>query len=907
MNPRPSLWWRQCLVFVGFLAQGPQLTADAPPRQAASLTLPTAPQDGDYTAANNAFGSLRFNSPMATALAPGDESALYVAERGGFIRRVDLSGDPDSETFMRIPVRLNTSGEGGLLGLAFHPNYQENGRFFTFYTLTTETEAGNGFHTRLSEFRRSTSDPDRGDPGSERILFTQYNEATNHNGGDIHFGPDGYLYVAVGDEGSRDDNLRNSQRIDRDLFAGILRLDIDGHPGSLDPNPHPSAPQHYSIPLDNPYVGVSEFLGRELDPTEVRTEFWAIGLRNPWRFTFDSHSGALIVGDVGQGTWEEINVITRGGNYGWNGFEGRDVFRSSVANRIADIAIEPVFQYPHTRRDGHTQTGISVTGGIVYRGQRYADLFGSYLFTDWGTGVIWALDSVSPGQGPDDLRIVATDSTNGIVGFGVDPTNGDPLLIDMSDGILRRLELRTTNGADFPPRLSDTGAFASLDTLEPSPGVIPYEINAPFWSDYAIKSRWFALREDRSQPFNYSQDGPWGHQSGRGAPVWIKHFELETTRGDPTTRRRLETRFLIRDERGVFGATYRWNESQNEAFLVPAEGDRATIQVLENGEIRDQEWIFPSRTACVQCHTEVGGYALGFSAAQLNRDMDYGDGPENQIDALMGAGYLNGGSPPDPESRFARIPARTQIVRPDDPSAPLAARVRAYLHTNCAPCHQPNGPGLGDWDARAGVPNLERGLIGGALTRASLIDARSLIEPGAPERSEILRRITTRGPGKMPPVGSNEIDPVGAELIREWIDHTLEGWERPIQDFESWLLSSTGSTSARVYHPEGDTDGDGWTTYWEYLQNSSPDSPTPPLTIGTANGPVPTLLIPRWPRVGVEVILEAAVNPSGPWTSVARNLPEWFYSPGLERPQPAEFTVPPETNARFYRIRLHAP
>ena len=225
--------------------------------------------------------ALKFEQPVAIVSPPGEKNRLFIVEKPGRVVVISDLAQPTRQVFLDLEDRIEDSdGEQGLLALAFHPDYARNRQFFVWYTST----AGAGRENRLSRFLVSATDPNRADPGSEQPLIAQADEASNHNGGELAFGPDGYLYVSLGDEGGANDQFRNSQRIDKDFFAGILRLDVDRRPGSIAPNPHAAVRAGaYAVPPDNPFVGATDFNGRVVDPSRVRTEFWAVGLRNPWR------------------------------------------------------------------------------------------------------------------------------------------------------------------------------------------------------------------------------------------------------------------------------------------------------------------------------------------------------------------------------------------------------------------------------------------------------------------------------------------------------------------------------------------------------------------------------------------------------------------------------------------------
>lgn len=725
---------------------------------ATSLQLPAAPPATSYATAR-AFPALSFTQPVALVTPPGETRRLFVVEKPGRIYVIPdvTAASPTRVLFLdltsRVTVSTDASDERGLLALAFHPGYAANGQFYVWYTTTATTSAGGGLHDRLSRFLVSSGDPNAADANSEQPLISQRDEAGNHNGGELAFGPDGYLYLSLGDEGGGNDQLQNSQRIDRDFFAGVIRLDVDRRPGSLAPNPHAAVHAGtYAIPPDNPFVAATSFNGAAVAPGAVRTEFWATGLRNPWRMSFDPATGQLWAGDVGQGTREEINVIVRGGNYGWNYREGL-VAGPRTNPPAAATFIDPVWDYPRSQ-------GASVTGGLVYRGSRLPGLAGHYLFADFATGRIWSLlPNGTQTVGADRVQLLATDG--GISSFGLDPATGDVLLADLTENAIKRLVGTTPSGpGGFPATLSATGAFADVANLTPAPGVVAYEPNVSFWSDHARKRRWFAL-PDATSRFGYANEGNWDLPAGA---VWVKHFDLELTRGDAATARRLETRFLVKTATGVYGLTYRWNDAQTEATLVPDEGADATFTVTENGIARSQGWRFPSRAECLSCHTPAGGHALSFNTRQLNREHAFPGGRANIVDALGQAGYLN-------QPQFIVDPGTTRpaLAAADDLSKSLEHRARSYLDANCAHCHQPGGPALGTWDARSSTPLTAAGIVNGLLVENGGDDRNRVLVPGNAAHSRLIQRIMQRGPGQMPPIASNERDLGGESLLVEWL------------------------------------------------------------------------------------------------------------------------------------------
>src|SRR4051812_45189908 len=355
----------------------------------ASLKLPQNPATRGYTFQQQ-FGHA-FTAPVALVTPPGETNRLFIVEQNGRISLITnlTAATPTVLTFLDIRTRVNFNGEQGLLGLAFHPNYKENGNFYVFY-VTPGTR-----YDRLSRFKVSDNNPDAADPNCEVIFISQLDDYSNHNAGDLHFGPDNYLYVSLGDEGDGGDTGRNSQRIDKDFFSGILRIDVDKRPENLPPTPHPAIPSgttNYFVPADNPFVGATSFNGIPLaDPSKVHTEFWAVGLRNPWRFSFDPTTGALWCGDVGQNIYEEVDIITKGGNYGWNFREGLHAYAGTPPAGFKGI--DPVYEYPHGAGNN------CVIGGVVYRGNRISQLYGAYVFGDNGSGNIWSMRLNAQGKG----------------------------------------------------------------------------------------------------------------------------------------------------------------------------------------------------------------------------------------------------------------------------------------------------------------------------------------------------------------------------------------------------------------------------------------------------------------------------------------------------------------------------
>lgn len=834
-----------------------------------TLAMPQNPAQRGYSFVQ-AFGRT-FAAPVAMVTPPGETNRLFIVEQGGrilLITNVAANPTPPNLTFLDIRSRVLTGGEQGLLGLAFHPDYASNGYFYVFYT------APNPRRDRLSRFSVSSTDPNAADPGSEQIILDQVDEASNHNGGDLHFGPDGYLYVSLGDEGDGGDSLRNSQRIDKDFFSGILRIDVDKREGNLAPNPHAAVTANYLVPADNPFVGATNFNGIRLpDLTKVRTEFWATGLRNPWRMTFDPLTGVLWCADVGQGTREEIDIIVKGGNYGWNYREGTIAYTGTPPPGF--VHINPIYDYPRS-------DGASVTGGRVYRGNKITQLYGAYIFGDYVSGNIWALRT----NGTARAVVQRIAGLSGVAAFGYDPSNGDILAANVNGGQISRLVYSaTTTGAALPPTLADTGAFSDLASLTVNPGIVPYELNVPFWSDGAVKKRWFSI-PNLDGKMTFDPTNAWLTPTGS---VWIKHFTIQTNTSDPNAVRRLETRFIVRNSNGVYGVTYRWTNETN-AELVGETGLDEEIAIADGGNVRTQVWRYPSRSECLACHNSSAGHVLGFNTSQLNRDTRHGTLTQNQIASLGAAGYLNN-PPSSPRAHLALAPANMTEVSQE-------WRVRSYLAANCAQCHRPGGVALGNFDARIGTSTDLAGIINGALVSSLGDPANRTLVPNDTEHSMMLKRISVRNIIRMPPIGSTVSDPAGVELLREFILGDLP----TRQSFTQWQVAKFNEPLPPEAAASADPDADGASNLLEYFANSDPlqSGDAWGLRVAAANNGVSLAFTLPANRA---VIFEAAATIDGPWTSMDS-------TPALHFPaSPAAgfMLAPAEGDARYYRARLIAP
>jgi hypothetical protein len=288
--------------------------------------------------------------------------------------------------------------------------------------------------------------------------------------------------------------------------------------------------------------------------------------------------------------------------------------------------------------------------------------------------------------------------------------------------------------------------------------------------------------------------------------AWVKHFDIETVRGDPATRRRLETRFLVKTATGAYGLSYRWRADQTDADLVSESGLTESLA----GSVPAQSWRFPSRSECIACHTAAGGYALSFNTRQLSRLHDYGGIPQHQIAALSGAGYFSA-----PVSESHTLPSYAPA---SDTTASLEWRVRSYFAVNCSQCHQPGGPSLGNWDARLTIPTDLARLIDGPLVNDGGDAANRFAVLGDTVHSMVLRRMQGLTAGRMPPLGTLERDPAAEQLVTEWITQSLP--QR--QSFAQWQTAHFGSTVDPAAQPNADPDSDGHANSLEFLTGTDP-------------------------------------------------------------------------------------
>jgi len=668
-----------------------------------------------------------FTQPIAMLQAPGNSARWYVVQKTGQVRVFDNSANVSSaSTFIDISGRLNSdpgssNDERGLLGMAFHPNYPTDPRVYLFYT---GTDAALGLVDRVSEFR-TTDNGATLSAGTELVLLNVDDPESNHNGGNLAFGPDGFLYIGIGDGGGGGDShgtIGNGQLLTT-LLGKMLRIDIANSTSTTT----------YAIPSTNPYAANAR-CNATGNGTANCPEIYAYGFRNPWRWSFDRVSGELWLNDVGQSALEEVDKVTANGNYGWRCLEGTNPYDSTCGSNPNPIP--PIAQYGRS-------LGQSTTGGFVYRGNAIPNLYGRYLFADFATGNIWQIPRDTTPTLTLGAGSPARDTNLQISSFGQD-TDGELYVVHLG-GTLHKIVPASGSGRTIPTQLSATGCVNSSNPVQAASGLVPYAPNAPFFSDGATKSRWLALPDGQ----RITVDQTTNDFDFPNGSVLMKNFTIGS--------QLVETRLFMRHSDGDWaGYTYEWNAQGTDATRVVG---GKTVQV---GTVT---WEFPSESQCLQCHTAAAGRSLGLEVGQLNGDFGYVSTGRtaNQLTTLNTIDTLT--------PALAQAPAQLPVIPDPAGPAPLAERARAYLHSNCAYCHRPGGPVPSDLDLRytTALSATNACNITPTLGNLGITDPR-LIAPGSAARSIVVARVNRTGADQMPPLARHTIDTAGVQLLTDWID-----------------------------------------------------------------------------------------------------------------------------------------
>ena len=570
--------------------------------------------------------------------------------------------------------------------------------------------------------------------GEPEILFRW--KTINHNGCDLQWGPeDGLLYLSAGDGSVQRDPEKVGQQV-HVVRGSILRLDVHSEP---DPG------LVYAVPADNPFVGMDNVL----------PEIWAYGLRNPWRLCFHPTTHELWAADNGDDLWEMLHCVKRGSNAGWSAFEGNQPFHLDLPLGGPTRTHTPArLVQPHTELR-------SIIGGVFYRGKKFPELDGHYIYGCCVTQEIWAVpyDAATDTLGTPFRLARSNGSTLTAVR---EDHEGELLLLSLS-GTVETLAAYDPAAYEsqqtfrpWPKTLAETGLFADVATQQPADGVLEYQVQAEGWADGASARRFVALPgrplENRGSIRTHSS--LWIDPGG----ALVKTLYL----GDSP----VETQVLYNS--GTWqGYTYQWDSEGKTASLVPEEGETVTLELDGGAPGKKQTWRYPSRSECMVCHNQRSLFGIAFTTSQLNRT--HPDGHQ-QLDQWIEKKIVR-------DSRTLEKNRTVKLANPYDPeSGTLEERARAYLHVNCAHCHHPAGMGgRSELNLEHHIPLADTGMIRTTpLVGLSGNPDAKLMVPGDADLSELLGRMNRRGAGQMPLFGSHEIDEAGVALIRDWINSLPE-------------------------------------------------------------------------------------------------------------------------------------
>ncbi len=724
--------------------------------------------------AENAFPNLTFTDPIAMVEIP-EKNYYYVAGKPGLIWLIENDENTTvKQIALDIQSKVITSGDAGLINIVLHPEFSDQssenqGFLYVNYAFhPTESYGEIERMNRLSRFKTFEGSFEV-DPESEFILIQDYDPQGFHMGGGMFFDDEGFLYLTIGDGGVSHDAFNSSQQIRERLWGGMIRIDVDNdasrsHPIRKQPIEYPNKPegfpptftQGYMIPNDNPWLD---------EGGSILEEFFGIGLRSPHRATFDPVEQKIWIGDVGQALKEEINVMTKGGNAQWPYKEGSVHGPKSKPDNIIGEEIPPIYEYGRS-------DGTSIIGGFVYRGDAwYSYLDGLYIFGDHGSRNIWSFNPLS--NEVLLMTIIPEFGENPKSGISSFATNeeGDIFVLNLygenlDGGVIYKLVIDEEQSVDLPELLSETGAFTDLEQLIPAPGIIPYDVNSPLWSDGAIKKRWIAVANDGihdtpEEKINLFENADWQFPIGT---VFIKHFDLPTDKNDLSKTQKVETRFFIIDENGRgYGLTYKWNDAGTDAVLLE-ENDTQDYDFLDEfGQVQTQAWEFPSRTQCLTCHTSNAEFILGVKTWQLNSDYLYPSGiVSNQLATWNHLGMF---AAPIDENQIENFPQAVSLSE----ETGLQQRVSSYLDANCSHCHRPNGVEAA-FDARFSTPMAYKNLINTLGVSRNNPHNGFIVFPGEPESSQLWIRDNSLAENKMPPIAKSQIDQQYIEVLTEWIE-----------------------------------------------------------------------------------------------------------------------------------------
>lgn len=691
-----------------------------------------------------AFPKIKFQDPMHIRWQP-ELGRYVVCELGGKIwsfphdeavETTDLVVDLKQAIKSFDPER--SRGCENVYSIAFDPDFKTNRYVYVCMIFSNKTNKPLPDGSRISRFVVSDTSPPTIDVASELQIITWL--GGGHNGCDLAFDNSGCLLISTGDatDPAPPDQLNTGQDCS-DLLSSVLRVDVRGA----------NAERPYKVPEDNPFLNIPK----------VRPEIWSFGFRNPWRIAIDPPTGQLWLGDVGWEKWEMVHHVVRGGNYGWSIREAHELLRP-------DVTLGPSPILPARVALSHADSA-SVTGGFVYRGKKLSSIVGQYLFGDWVNGRIWAvpLDEHAPHVevASGQLRIIA---------FAPD-RDGEPLVVNHLAGttmfrlvVNENFQSELTASRDFPQRLSETGLFSDTASQTPAAGVRPFEINQPQWQDGATSTHFLAL-PDKSQVTVFNEPQPVGVLAMFNSRL---HYPTGTVlaktitmpAGGPSGAKRdtkIETQLLHFDGRLWRGYSYFWNAEQTDAQLVSASGMEVTLP--GNSQ---QRWRIHSRTECLQCHNPWPETTLAFCPEQLHQPQS---GQSSQWLKLVSEGLVatqdKDRKPVDP---LRCVRAALTPLNSDD----RIASARSYLHVNCSHCHQ-NGAGAGvEVSLRFQDEPSKMKALDVVPTKGTFgIEDGKIISTVKPARSSLLYRMASSSAGRMPHIGSREVDFAAFAMVNDWL------------------------------------------------------------------------------------------------------------------------------------------
>ncbi|MCO8122397.1 PQQ-dependent sugar dehydrogenase [Stieleria sp. TO1_6] len=688
---------------------------------------------------------LQLDSPVTVMDLPGCDRRLVLQRDGKLLTFVRNDDVQTAQLALDIgALAETTAGEkiAAARDATLDPDFKSNRHVYVVWGIRPLEISGG---TRVSRFTLDRANPPTIDPQSRLDLITY--PSGDHVGASLNFGPDGMLYVTTGD-GARPfppDAMKTAQDLS-DLRGSVLRIDVAGAVKD----------QPYRIPTDNPFV----------DRPGARGEIYAFGLRNGFRAAFDPQTDAMWVADVGWERCELVHQIVKGGNHGWSLYEGpHPVDPNQTAG--PGPRIEAAIVIPRSEAQSITG-GVFVPNGVCWTDSvdqtRQMPAAGHYLYGCYMNGNVWSVD-VHSDTPPAPRKIASTGLR--IIDFFTSDHHGETqvFVVDMGGGIYRLVANdRATYDESFPRLLSRTGLFRDLDRLTPAPGVVRYQPTATMFRDGLQGDRIVAVPTD--QPVD-----PAKNQYPVGT-VFANTLSRQVVDLSGRKRQeRIETQVLLFDGLNWNPYTYRWNESQSDAELVPASGARRELRLDDpRFGVRTIQHRFAARDQCSTCHHVFNQGGMSLTPENLSRS-EQGTPPSpahpdplhqfRSWGALVESGYVTP----------ARSPARQRLVDPTDPQYNLNERARSYLAMNCGHCHRPAGGASSGLHLRRSDSNEQMSALDVVPSQGDfgIGAAAKLIAPGHPELSVLLYRLATAGPGSMPRLGCQEPDLEGAKLLWDWI------------------------------------------------------------------------------------------------------------------------------------------